>query len=132
MCLYQVYAALPALYHDIGRWHDGVCEDHGRYSVEKMKRLGFAPADRESAEILEFIITYHAISDAKGVADANMLPPDFRARALCCNSAGWWESIMIVTVHRGTRQIGGTCNEVATENTRNLRRWRRTAAAGWV
>ncbi|QST02292.1 HD domain-containing protein (plasmid) [Pontibacillus sp. ALD_SL1] len=53
-----------ALYHDIGRTHDGVDSEHGRKSVEKMKELGITPGlPIESEQIMAHIITYHAYSD---------------------------------------------------------------------
>ena len=52
-----------SLFHDIGRENDGRCYRHGKLSVEKMKLLNLFPADPESAERLNFIISYHCIED---------------------------------------------------------------------
>ncbi|WP_442638038.1 HD domain-containing protein [Rossellomorea marisflavi] len=67
-----------AIYHDIGRKHDGECKEHGRWSVEKMDTLklpmtylsvdenhdlsiGYLNDEGESA--VRFIIIYHCRPD---------------------------------------------------------------------
>ncbi len=72
---------LAALFHDIGREHDGVCFKHGKRSVEKMVALDLAPKDREAAAISEFIITYHCIGDSQAESDLHAIPTAFRNRA---------------------------------------------------
>jgi len=70
-----------ALFHDIGRDNDGVCEEHGMKSVEKMRYLNLTLCDRETAAILEFIVTFHCIGDDKAFAALGSIPPGWRERA---------------------------------------------------
>jgi len=63
-------AVTAALWHDIGRTHDGVEPEHGAASVERMRELGLAdaaladgrlsPAD---LELVFFAVHYHSLND---------------------------------------------------------------------
>ena len=72
---------VAACYHDIGRKHDEACEEHGKWSLEKMDELnldtfyilndgdgGVYPEylTHEDLEVVEFIIRYHCQSDEQG------------------------------------------------------------------
>ena len=61
-----IYASL---YHDIGRTHDDFDLQHGKDSIDKMKRLGLPTTSltKEDRQILEFIMEYHAKPDDSGI-----------------------------------------------------------------
>lgn len=60
-----------AVYHDIGRNHDGSCIEHGIFSMEKIKLLKLLDIYEEDFEILKFIIENHCKSDFKSKACIN-------------------------------------------------------------
>lgn len=69
-----------ALFHDIGRDNDGLCFKHGKRSAEKMVALDLVPAERETTEILKYIVTYHCIGDSQAEADLHLISPGSRDR----------------------------------------------------
>ncbi len=57
-------ALSTALWHDIGRTHDGVEPEHGARSVERTRELGFLqPLAPEEAALVSFAIALHSRSD---------------------------------------------------------------------
>jgi HD superfamily phosphodiesterase len=75
-------ALRAALWHDIGRTHDGVDDAHGARSAARAERLGLnrglAPADGEA---VLFAVRFHSLPDhaARASAGDASLPGDERA-----------------------------------------------------
>lgn len=60
--------ATAAVYHDIGRMHDGVCKIHGVLGFRKILKLGLiSDFTDEDAKILKFIIENHCINDRQAL-----------------------------------------------------------------
>lgn len=77
-------ALCAALWHDIGRRHDGWDPSHGFNGAARAARLGLTraltPAD---AEIVLFAVRYHSCPDEEGDAQAGRQPmPERAIRAL--------------------------------------------------
>ena len=74
-------------YHDIGRIHDGVDDDHGRRSAKKLREMAhLIPAELTGYDqrILFAIITAHSLSDKSkhDIALRYRIPAEQRARYL--------------------------------------------------
>lgn len=52
-----------SIYHDIGRISEGVDDNHGKLSFEKIKKLKLIDKNYKDIETLRYIITEHCISD---------------------------------------------------------------------
>jgi putative nucleotidyltransferase with HDIG domain len=64
--------AASAIYHDIGRTHDGKDYTHGTKSVEKLKSIGFSSINTmhinlEDLPYVQFLIESHAMEDEDGL-----------------------------------------------------------------
>jgi putative nucleotidyltransferase with HDIG domain len=64
--------AASAIYHDIGRTHDGKDYTHGTKSVEKLKSIGFPSVNtmhisQEDLPYVQFLIESHAMEDEDGL-----------------------------------------------------------------
>ena len=71
-----------ALWHDIGRRHDGVEPSHGEAGVARLRALGLADElARSDATIVYFAIRHHCLRDECGERAARHLPDP--ERALC-------------------------------------------------
>ncbi len=89
--------ATAAVYHDIGRTHDGVCRAHGANSIDKLKELRIDPGlNKSELKVVEFIIINHCRSDEQ--AFSGLKKNDFIIRkGLNCYS----RYLRIVTVWTG-------------------------------
>jgi putative nucleotidyltransferase with HDIG domain len=66
---------LAALWHDIGRTHDGVDHRHGDKSVARARRLGLAKAlaPEDAASVL-FAIRFHCLPDRRAEGEVQSRP----------------------------------------------------------
>jgi len=73
---------LAALYHDIGRTHNGRCTVHGEHSYKKMVKLNLVPAmEPHELILLKYIIENHCIEDDRAFKNAEQFHTD-RHRAI--------------------------------------------------
>ncbi len=62
-----------SIWHDIGRTNDDIDDNHGFESYKKIRLLGlsFNYREKDSMEIIKFIISYHPVADEVGLRNVD-------------------------------------------------------------